>query len=624
MLLVLAIAFGGILIACEKDDDTDKTNEEIKITDGRWITAHHEYNEIDGKPDTVGAVLKLKEDNTYYYYSAWTYSIGTWKIEEGTFDYYKINQGEVADSEDEDQTKYTGTQQLVLTAYDGKTFEGVYAEGKIWNMARDTRQGISHDTLTQEPDYEWTGDEETDIVVLDLKLPKDGSHSLQLYASMTDNGNLYDGIVSPAVANATYEKSTADGKTTYVLKNNGTKYAELTEQNGVYTYTPEGEEGFIVVSEAWTPTYSLSADAKATFVGESSQADVFVELKLWEDGSADFAVTNYDTAEEFSVMENGTWKKNGDQSIDVTFGTTLFSVSAPDGEGNISAALNVPAGELFAEAWAVTVTGKASQVVYTFEGNADVYGITGMGESAVPAAFVLELSSDMTAVFTVSISMGGMSAEGVVDTGTYTADLSGAIPVIEVAFEKGGKLTASPDYSTATATGIALDLTYVGENVSVSLDVSGNVMPMTLTFEAKVRYNYSTLAEVLSFTAEGISTEGTPLPSSPITADYTLVLTNDGKAELKAVLHVMDGFNVECVIDSGTWTSDDGQIPTYTVVLEQGGTLTSSPDYAGATSTSVPLTISYTAEGSEVYVASLGASVTLTFTATLTAVYSIA
>ena len=110
--------------------------ETAEITDGRWTSV------ANGSTDQ-GVSLKLKEDGTFYYYSAWTQNIGTWKVDEGEYTYYKIDQGNTPTETDEDKTAYTGTQQLVLTAHDGATFKGVYADGRIWNMERETRQGIS-------------------------------------------------------------------------------------------------------------------------------------------------------------------------------------------------------------------------------------------------------------------------------------------------------------------------------------------------------------------------------------------------------------------------------------------------------------------------------------------------
>ena len=64
-------------------------------------------------------------------------------------------------------------------------------------------------------------------------------------------------------------------------------------------------------------------------------------------------------------------------------------------------------------------------------------------------------------------------------------------------------------------------------------------------------------------------------------------------------------------------------IPTITVTMENAGVLTTTPDYGSATGTGIDLTLTYTADGISYLVPSMGLSVALTFTGTLTGHYSI-
>ena len=169
--LTASLALSGILAACtdpEEPDDPctehvdangdgvcDNCGETVstpapaekQLYDGRWVT-------VATDPANEGATLKLKEDGSYYYYSAWTYSLGSWEVVEGEYTYYKIENGDTPGDTDTDKNEYTASEQLVLTSFDGTTFKGVIAEGRIWNMERNTLQGISWASLVQE-DYNW-------------------------------------------------------------------------------------------------------------------------------------------------------------------------------------------------------------------------------------------------------------------------------------------------------------------------------------------------------------------------------------------------------------------------------------------------------------------------------------
>ena len=65
---------------CDNCGETVSTPEpaEKQLYDGRWVT-------VATDPANEGATLKLKEDGSYYYYSAWTYSLGSWEVVEGEY-----------------------------------------------------------------------------------------------------------------------------------------------------------------------------------------------------------------------------------------------------------------------------------------------------------------------------------------------------------------------------------------------------------------------------------------------------------------------------------------------------------------------------------------------------------
>ena len=382
--LTASLALSGILAACtdpeEPDDpctehvdangdgvcdncgETVSTPEpaEKQLYDGRWITPAN-------TPDGEGATLKLKEDGSYYYYSAWTYSMGNWEVVEGNYTYYKIEVGNAPDaSAGDDTTAYEATEQLVLTAFDGASFKGVIAEGRIWNMERSTLQGTSWNSLAQEADYVWDEDrDEEPIASLELCETKDASAQLIFYASMTNEGALFDSINGNNITadSGSYEKSVSGDVTTYTLKNGGTAYATLTvNADGTYTYTPDGEEGFALVTEAWTTTQLLtSGDEYISLSFGGAAEDAMAELRLWQDNSADVVVTRIKDYSYETVL-SGTYTQNSDRTITLTFGEENFTVSAPDENKLISVALTIPAGEYVTEAAEITLTGEVKEV----------------------------------------------------------------------------------------------------------------------------------------------------------------------------------------------------------------------------------------------------------------------
>lgn len=613
---------------CDNCGETVSTPEpaEKQLYDGRWVT-------VATDPANEGATLKLKEDGSYYYYSAWTYSLGSWEVVEGEYPYYKIENGDTPGDTDTDKNEYTASEQLVLTSFDGTTFKGVIAEGRIWNMERNTLQGISWASLVQE-DYNWDPDnDEEDIASLSLCETKDASAQLIFYASMTNEGALFDSINGNNITadSGSYEKSVSGDVTTYTLKNGGTAYATLTvNADGTYTYTPDGEEGFALVTEAWTTTQLLtSGDEYISLSFGGAAEDAMAELRLWQDNSADVVVTRIKDYSYETVL-SGTYTQNSDRTITLTFGEENFTVSAPDENKLISVALTIPAGEYVTEAAEITLTGEVKEVgtpLFSFASGTVTFGTTGASPTpTMDGSLELVLYSDGIAEMNVTVSpAAGMEFTTVLDSGTYTVDESGTVPVYTFNFEKAGALTSSVAEG-ATETAATLELSYSVENASGTFDMG---VPAVINFtveDALLTYDWSAEA-VYTFTATGIEvTAASPLPSQEgNTVDVTLSLWADGTATLDIVLHTAGSGDFSApASETGTWTADtSGMFPTITVTMASAGTLTSAPDYSSATPTGIDLTLTYTADAISYLVPSMSTSVTLTFTGTLTGHYSI-
>lgn len=646
--LTASLALSGILAACtdpEKPEDpctehvdangdgvcdncgetiSTPAPEEMQLYDGRWVT-------VATDPANEGATLKLKEDGSYYYYSAWTYSLGSWEVVEGEYTYYKIENGDTPGDTDTDKNEYTASEQLVLTSFDGTTFKGVIAEGRIWNMERNTLQGISWASLVQE-DYNWDPDnDEEDIASLSLCETKNASAQLIFYASMTNEGALFDSINGNNITadSGSYEKSVSGDVTTYTLKNGGTAYATLTvNADGTYTYTPNGEEGFALVTEAWTATQLLtSGDEYIKLAFGGSPEDAMAELRLWQDNSADIVVTRIKDYSYETVL-SGTYTQNGDRTMTLTFGEESFTVSAPDNK-QIAVTLTIPAGEYVTEEAEVTLTGEVQEVaspLFSFQSEGLTFATSGAAPSpTMEGSLELVLYSDGIAEMMATVDVFGTPYTTSIDRGTYTADESSGVPAYTFNFENAGTLTTTSE--AVDELNATLTLSYSVKDAPGTFDMGPmGTAVMNFTVEnAALTYGWSQEA-VYTFTATGIEvTAANPLPSQEgNTVDVTLSLWSDGTATLDLVLHTSIPMDFEAPeSEVGTWSATSDMIPTITVTMANAGTLVSAPDYGSATGTGIDLTLTYTAEGISYLVPSMGLSVALTFTGTLVGHYSI-
>ena len=277
----------------------------------------------------------------------------------------------------------------------------------------------------------------------------------------------------------------------------------------------------------------------------------------------------------------------------------------------------------------ITLTGEVKEVgtpLFSFASGTVTFGTTGASPTpTMDGSLELVLYSDGIAEMMVTVSpAAGMEFTTVLDSGTYTVDESGTVPVYTFNFEKAGALTSSVAEG-ATETAATLELSYSVENASGTFDMG---VPAVINFtveDALLTYDWSAEA-VYTFTATGIEvTAASPLPSQEgNTVDVTLSLWADGTATLDIVLHTAGSGDFSApASETGTWTADtSGMIPTITVTMASAGTLTSAPDYSSATQTGIDLTLTYTAEGIS-YMTTMGIPVSLTFTGILTGHYSI-
>lgn len=620
--LALCLALTGVLVACSTDEEKKPEpgpvgGGETEITDGRWSNKKSEV------------FLKLNEDGTFYMAGLFVYDAGTYELKDGTFDYYKIESGATPDSSPDatdypgttvDEAKYTASQQLVLTAYDGTVYTAAYADGVLWNCLFPTPAGTMSRTVRQEADYAWDAskDEANTVEVVRVSLPKDANSTLILIHNKT-----FEDAVNGE--NGVWEKATDGG---YTLKtSDGADYGTLTAvADGKCTLTLADDTAIELYQTAWTPVYTFNAtEVSATIGGGSVTGDA--SLRLWENDDADLSITvQGDYSVETYDLLSGTYTQNSDGSFAITFaGMSAVNTTVPAADGTVSFTVTVPAGEVLDEAAEITLTGKVETAIttsYEFAvADVAVSGITGM--DSVPTDLTLSLYSDNTAELKATLKVAaGMNYDTVVDTGTYSVDTSGMFPSITVDFEKAGEMKTSPDYASATTSSVDLTLAYTAEALECTVSAMGSEMTMPLTFTASLRYTYSTApapepepVEVLRFaTEENVTVSGIPgvnTAESPVVA----VLYSDGSVELTVSV-----FGNEVLVDSGTYTIDtSGTFPAIGFEFDAAGTIAAQADFSTATASSLGYNITYTAD--EVTVTALGNTFDISFTATLSGTY---
>lgn len=128
----------------------------------------------------------------------------------------------------------------------------------------------------------------------------------------------------------------------------------------------------------------------------------------------------------------------------------------------------------------------AATATFTSAEPVAVLGVPGM-EGPVDSAVSLVAYDDGTAEVIANI----YDNDVVVDKGTYTVDASGQIPAYAFQFDTAGEVAAEPDYTSATASSIVLNVTYACTEAPCTAEIGGNAMDLSLSMEAALSFTYT-------------------------------------------------------------------------------------------------------------------------------------
>lgn len=185
--------------------------------------------------------------------------------------------------------------------------------------------------------------------------------------------------------------------------------------------------------------------------------------------------------------------------VDYTGDERVSGVWEPDGDGY---RLTADSGE----EWTLTIDGESAVCVrgdmsqelstgvvegaavagFTSAEPVEVSGVPGM-EGPTAADVSLKAYDDGTAELIAVI----FDNEVIVDSGTYELDASGQIPAYTFAFETAGEIAAEPDYASATASSIVLNVTYACTDAPCTAEIGGNAMELALSMEASLSFTYT-------------------------------------------------------------------------------------------------------------------------------------
>ena len=180
-------------------------------------------------------------------------------------------------------------------------------------------------------------------------------------------------------------------------------------------------------------------------------------------------------------------------SVDELNATLTLNYSVSEAAGSFDMGPMGIATVYFTVEDAVLTYDWSQEAVYTFTAT----GIEVTAANPLPSQegntvdVTLSLWSDGTAtldlVLHTSIPMDFEAPES--ETGTWSADTSGMIPTITITMANAGTLTTTPDYESATPTGIDLTLTYTADGISYL--VPSMSTSVTLTFTGTLTGHYS-------------------------------------------------------------------------------------------------------------------------------------
>lgn len=196
----------------------------------------------------------------------------------------------------------------------------------------------------------------------------------------------------------------------------------------------------------------------------------------------------------------------------------------------------------------------------------------------------IECFSDSTCKVLVYVAQ--VDAELEVDSGTYTvADVFN----YTFNFEKAGEIVGEPDFASATADGINVNIPYKAD---VTAEFMGAETPMSMDVS---------LAGVATEAAVPTGSAGVEVSNTfsledaqvglPMGVDVRIECYSDGTCK---VLVYVEQVETDLEVDNGTYTVAD--VYNYAFQFEKAGEIAGEPDFATATTTSVGVNVPYKAD----------------------------
>lgn len=177
--------------------------------------------------------------------------------------------------------------------------------------------------------------------------------------------------------------------------------------------------------------------------------------------------------------DGGTWAPiDGGYTLTSEAGGTYTltmgeKITYQKGDETLSLTNQISAGEIVA--------------AFTSEEPVGVTGVPGM-EGATDSEVKLIAYDNGTAELVANM----FGNDVIVDQGTYVTAAEGSpIPTYTFMFNSAGELVSEPDYTSATANSIVMNLHYVVSDAACSIDIGGNVMDMALSLDAALSYTFT-------------------------------------------------------------------------------------------------------------------------------------
>ena len=484
--LILALAMVLCLAACNgSSDPTDSPsagNEssspenpgEVKMTDGRY------FLDVNG----MKCFIHFYEDGTYYalYFDGSVTEAGTWELVDKDFEYISDPGPDNDHNTPEDNVNATASQVVVFTSYKtGVPVEVAYVDDQLVDMSLGGM--ANHRTLTHESDYAYNPSvDELPIQLYVFYANNDiGSNLIlnhnRVFEDLT--GDMYnDGtweLTGPGVYGLTY----SDGaKATLTVANDG-KSAVLAKADGTeITVRDDYHEG----SDAIAKVMSLRAEG----VQVGLPMSVALRLDGYSDGTCKLIVEIAQISTELEA-DTGTFEVNA--AMRPTF--HLAALGDIEGEPDYGGASE--SGIPFTVHLVGTVNPEFNGSATPMELDTDVTGLynpNAAPEESAPTVVAtfrvddaqvglpmgvglrIDCYSDNTAVLIVEVAQIGQELEA--DKGTYEVSETMAFTFT---FENAGAVSGTPDYATATTTGIDVNVAYKAD---VEVEFGGASTPLSI------------------------------------------------------------------------------------------------------------------------------------------------